>query len=83
MELKDTISMMTSDDYKERFKAEYYQVKIRHEKLVAIVNKWDSGELNFVPTCPRNLYDKQLAYMENYTDILEQRAKLEGIDLSD
>ena len=52
MELKDTISMMTSNDYKERFKAEYYQVKIRHEKLVAMVNKWDSGELNFVPTCP-------------------------------
>lgn len=83
MELKDTISMMTSGDYKERFKAEYYQVKIRYEKLEAMVNKWDSGELNFVPTCPRNLYDEQLAYMENYMYILEQRAKLEGIDLSD
>lgn len=83
MKLKDTISMMTSDDYKERFKAEYYQVKIRYEKLVAMINKWDSGELNFVPTCSRNLYDKQLAYMENYMCILEHRAELEGIDLSD
>lgn len=83
MELKDTISMMTSGDYKERFKAEYYQVKIRHEKLVAMVNKWDSGELNFIPTCPREMYDEQLAYMENYMRILEQRAKLEGIDLND
>lgn len=83
MELKDTISMMTSSDYKERFKAEYYQVKIRYEKLVAMVNKWDSGELNFVPTCPREIYDEQLAYMENYMHILEHRAELEGIDLSD
>ena len=33
MELKDTIEMMTSNDYKERFKAEYYQAKIRYEKL--------------------------------------------------
>ena len=83
MELKDTISMMTSGDYKERFKAEYYQVKIRYEKLVAMVNKWDSGELNFVPTCPREIYDEQLAYMMNYMHILEHRAELEGIDLND
>ena len=33
MELKETINLMTSADYKERFKAEYYQVKIRYEKL--------------------------------------------------
>ena len=30
MEFKDTIAMMTSEDYKERFKAEYYQTKIRY-----------------------------------------------------
>ena len=28
MELKDTIKLMDSEDYKERFKAEYYQTKI-------------------------------------------------------
>lgn len=27
MELKDTVEMMTSSDYKERFKAEYYQAE--------------------------------------------------------
>ena len=26
MELKDTIDLMTSEDYKDRFKAEYYQM---------------------------------------------------------
>lgn len=83
MELRDTISMMTSGDYKERFKAEYYQVKIRYEKLEAMVNKWDADELNFVPTCPRKIYDEQLAYMMNYMHILEHRAELEGVDLSD
>ena len=83
MELKDTISMMTSGDYKERFKAEYYQVKIRYEKLVAMVNKWDADELIFVPICPREIYDEQLACMMNYMHILEHRAELEGIDLND
>lgn len=29
MELKDTVQMMESVDYKERFKAEYLQLKIR------------------------------------------------------
>lgn len=33
MELKDTIELMTSKDYKERFKAEYLQLKIRVEGL--------------------------------------------------
>lgn len=34
MELKDTVEMMTSSDYKERFKAEYYQLKLRYNKLL-------------------------------------------------
>ena len=29
MELRDTVEMMNSADYKERFKAEYYQVVVR------------------------------------------------------
>lgn len=33
MELKDTVEMMNSSDYKERFKAEYQQVAIRYQKL--------------------------------------------------
>lgn len=28
MKLADTVEMMNSEDYKERFKAEYYQLKI-------------------------------------------------------
>ena len=28
MELKDTVEMMGSSDYKERFRAEYYQLKM-------------------------------------------------------
>ena len=36
MELNETIEMMTSNDYKERFKAEFYQLKIRICKLDSI-----------------------------------------------
>ena len=44
MELKDTATLMVSSDYKERFKAEYYQLKIRLEKLKCMLQKWDNGK---------------------------------------
>lgn len=81
MELKDTIEMMNSADYKERFKAEYYQLKIRYDKLNAMVEKWDKGELNFQPTCPRGVYSIQLITMYNYLNVLKERANLEGVEL--
>ena len=49
-ELRDTIKMMNSEDYKERFKAEYYQVVIRYQKLKSMLNKWDNDQLEFAPT---------------------------------
>ena len=81
MELKDTVIMMESSDYKERFKAEYYQLKIRYEKLMIMLNKWDEGKLDFKPTCPREMYNKQIEGMEKYLDVLADRAELEGITL--
>lgn len=81
MELKDTVTMMESSDYKERFKAEYYQLKIRYEKLMIMLNKWDEGKLDFKPTCPREIYNKQIEGMEKYLDVLADRAELEGITL--
>ena len=45
MELKDTVEMMNSTDYKERFKAEYQQVVIRYKKLKNMLDKWDNDKL--------------------------------------
>lgn len=81
MVLKDTIDLMISDDYKERFLAEYQQLKIRYEGLCNMIDKWDKGELNFTPTCPRSTYDLQLSAMENYLVVLAERAIMEGIEL--
>ena len=81
MELKETVEMMNSTDYKERFKAEYRQVVIRYQKLKAMLDKWDNGELNFNPTCPRSTYNIQIKAMTDYIAILEARAVMEGIVL--
>lgn len=81
MTLIDTTSMMLSDDYKERFKAEYYQLKIRYEKLYIMITRWDKGCLDFKPECPRSLYSLQMDSMKLYLTALEARAKIEGIEL--
>jgi hypothetical protein len=78
-ELKDTVNLMNSDEYKERFVAEYYQTKIRYDKLKAMIENWDKGELKFEPTCPRSTYEMQLSGMGIYLATLEARAKIEGI----
>lgn len=82
MELKDTIQQMLSEDYRDRFKAEYYQVKIRYDKLVDMLDRWDKGQLLFSPTCPRELLWRQVTVMEDYMDLLIERSIAEGIDLS-
>ena len=78
-ELSATAELMRSDDYNDRFAAEYMQVRIRMDRLQKMLDKWDKGELGFVPTCPRSTYDLQLRAMSDYATILEARAKMEGI----
>lgn len=77
MELKDTIELMQSDDYKERFMAEHQQLIIRYKKLKKMYNNWDN--LSFVPRCPKSIYKLQLEAMEKYLSILEARAAIEQV----
>ena len=81
MKLFDTCEMMLSNEYKERFRAEYYQVVIRYKKLKAMLEKWDNGNLNFKPVCPRSTYNMQIKAMTDYIAVLEARAVMEGITL--
>ena len=79
--LSQTVDMMTSSDYKERFKAEYAQVVIRYKKLKNMLDKWDKNEITFTPTCPRSIYNMQIKAMKDYIAILEARAVMEHIIL--
>ena len=81
MELKDTVALMASADYKERFKAEYYQLVIRFKKLQTMLEKWDKGELDFTPTCPKVAYAFQVKAMSEYIASLKVRAAIECIEL--
>lgn len=79
--LDQTIDLMTSSDYKNRFKAEYYQLHIRLMALDNMLRRWDTGQLDFTPDCPRSIYALQYRVMDDYITVLEARAKIEGIEL--
>lgn len=79
--LADSMSLMMSADYKDRFKAEVMQLQNRYEGLKKMVEKWDKGDLSFTPTCPREIYNFQLKAMKEYLDTLIIRAKIEGVEL--
>ena len=83
MKLTETVEMMNSSDYKERFKAEYAQLVIRYYGLRNMLEKWDNGTLEFKPTCPRSTYNLQIKAMTDYIAVLEARAVMENIDLED
>lgn len=85
MELKETVELMNSEDYKERFVAEYHQVKIRYEKLKNFCNKIEVEEMLGKEVtkhdCPLELLREQQKHMGFYLLILEKRALIENIVL--
>ena len=81
MQLRDTIPMMESEDYKDRFRAEYYQTKIRYGKLHQMCIRYEAGTLDFEPSCSLELLKEQKVAMGKYLNILEIRAEIEGIEL--
>ena len=70
-------------DYKGRMKAEYKELKELYENLHKVLVKYDACMLEFTPTCPIELLKEQAAVMGRYLYILEVRALLEGVELSD
>lgn len=81
MELERLIELMKSEDYKDRFRAEYYQLEDRIDKLANMLEKYKAGTLDFTPSCSYELLSYQLQTMNAYKRVLEERAEIEGIEL--
>lgn len=86
-ELKETVKLMNSDSYKDRFIAEYWQTKIRYEKLKDFNNKIEAAIINCTDEpehdCPLHLLREQQAAMGKYLHMLDLRAVIEKINLED
>lgn len=93
-ELKDTVELMVSSDYKQRMKAEYWQTKIRYEKLNRFLTKIEAVDIfknnkTYLADelhepkhdSPYYLLNEQKHVMGEYLHLLEVRAVIEGVDL--
>ena len=81
MELKDTIELMTSPNWDDRFVAEYLQTKIRYERLHELIIKREVGKIDFDTPIPLESWKAQAKYMGLYLHELEKQAVLHGIKL--
>lgn len=83
MDLKDTVALMNSDDYKDRFKAEFWQLKRRLNKLNDMLARYDKGALDYIPDTPILWLKQQAHAMQDYLDALSVRCDYENIDVSE
>ena len=81
--LAETVPLMTSEDYRERFRAEYFQTKIRAHKLATLLEAWERGDFSCPPQTARIVLERQLQQMTDYLSTLALRAQFEGISLED
>ena len=92
IKLEHLVELMQSENYQDRFVAEYIQTKQRLEKLKHFNTKieaatrtqhLDNGVDEPLHDCPAGLLREQQAAMGEYLHLLEVRAVIEDIDLED
>lgn len=66
------------NDYKERLKEEYKELKERTRKLKVMISKYHLGKLEFELDCSVGLLETQLHIMEAYLTVLKERLELGG-----
>jgi len=81
MQLNETVNLMNSDNYEDRFRAEFNQLDIRINGLNRMLYAWTMNDLKFEPKCSYELLETQLLQMRAYRSILEERARVENIQL--
>lgn len=74
---------MKMNDYKTRLLSEHKEVVDKINKLRVFLNKWDNGQLSFVPRLSRANYSKTLEAMCNYKMLLESRMLMDKISFKE
>lgn len=82
-DLSQTVELMSSNDYKERFIAEYAQVEIRYKRLERVLKSIEDKTCPkcFEPTCDIEILKSQYKTMNAYRATLIFRASIEAIEL--
>lgn len=82
-QLEQTVDLMSSNNYKERFIAEYAQIEIRTKRLERILKSVEDKTCPkcFEPTCDIEILKSQYKTMNAYRATLIFRASIEAIEL--
>ena len=77
MKLKETVEMMNSADYKERFKAEVYQLENRINGLTRMLIKYKNGKYRIIDFKTKRVNDSGIWKLEGKTlEQYEQQVKI-------
>ena len=68
-------------DWQQRFVIEYKELLSKTVKLGNMLENWDT--LNFTPKCSKSLLSAQYNTMRAYLSILEERAVIESVNLTE
>ena len=82
-QLNQTVDLMNSESYKERFIAEYAQIAIRTLRLERVLKSIEDNTCPkcFTPSCDIEILKSQLKTMNAYRATLIFRASIEEIEL--
>lgn len=69
-------------DYKQRMIREHRELQERIGKLAHMLEGYAEGTLDFTPVCSFQLLESQLYAMGTYANILQERARIEQVDLN-
>ena len=69
-------------DYKQRMIREHRELQERIGKLAHMLEGYAEGTLDFTPACSFQLLESQLYAMGTYANILQERARIEQVDLN-
>lgn len=69
-------------DYKQRMIREHRELQERIGKLAHMLEGYAEGTLDFTPACSFQLLESQLYAMGAYANILQERARIEQVDLN-
>lgn len=73
-ELNQTVDLMLSNNYKDRLKAEYHQLRIRTDKLGQMLQKYESGKTDLKLTEDQvDRFKKQISLQKELLELLSIR----------
>lgn len=69
-------------DYRQRMIREHRELQERISKLAHMLEGYAEGTLDFTAACSFQLLESQLYAMGTYANILQERARIEQVDLN-